>query len=382
MRFRFSVKFLIVSSVVVILAVIGGLFAISAAGLVTHEQHEGYFGPAISSDKNQIWFFQRNSSGWAIGPGWEHFTPPARVYMQSDRLSLCYLDRASGKFETVLSWNSTPLQGRFLRNYRGRVLNILGTRIRIHADGKIEYAARLSIPTVPRSETWSVSGRWPTSAPLPAWKKQGTNLSGLSEPVVAGDLEVISLPGKENFPAGIVLLNHRDRTLSIPVRNQVYKELYPNGPDSETLFTSSRKKEIDRRDGMRRTHRELVERFQEKGMREGDALLAAGKEMARLGWWPTPKQIVATRIDSFPDGVTIFTIDPMEITVGLFPDLEKAMANPGKPTEQSGRYTRHRDYRTSERLNEFLMSDPERFGIRIDDTDYLVEIIPAKPPWR
>lgn len=382
MGHQFRAKLIITSSVLLILILIGGLFALSATGLVSHEQHEGYFGPAIGSDGNRIWFFQRNSSGWAIGPGWEHFTPPARVYLQSDHLTLSYIDLSSGQIETVLAWNSTPLQGRLLHNYRGRVFSSLGTRIRILPDGEIEYAARLSIPTVPHSETWSITGYWPTSDPIPEWKEQGTSLSGLSEPVVTGDLEVTSLPGKESFPAGIVLLNHRDRTLSVPVHNRDYTELYPSGPAPEKLFAGSRKEEVDRRNEMRTTHRELVQRFQEEGMTDGAALLAAGKEMARLGWWPTPRQIVARRIDSHPEGVTVFTIDPMEITVGLFPDIEKALANPGTPVEQSGRYIRHRDYRTSEKINEFLTTKPERFGVRIDNENFLVDIIPEKPPWR
>lgn len=362
---------------------IGGTVAVRGLGLVTFERHEGYFGPAFAPDGREVWFFQRNSSGWAAGPGWEHFTPPARVFMQSDRLALCRLDLASGRIETVLAWERTPLQGRWLANYRGRVLNILGTRIRTLRDGSVDYTARISIPVVPRSEIWSVTGSWSRTGASPQpWQQRDASLAGLSEPVVAGDLEVMTLPGEESFPAAIVVLDHRDRTVRTVVRNSAFDRLYPTGPDLEKLLETSRKQEVDRTADMKRTHEELVRTYRENGMREGDALLAAGREMARLGWWPTPRSIVAHEVARLPDGVREFVIDPMEITVGLFPDLERALAHPGEAVEKSGRYVRHRDYRTSELLNEFFQSDPQRFGISLQGKRWLVEIIPERPPWR
>ncbi|MEZ4484507.1 MAG: hypothetical protein R2864_07895 [Syntrophotaleaceae bacterium] len=100
-------------------------------------------------------------------------------------------------------------------------------------------------------------------------------------------------------------------------------------------------------------------------MNEGAALLAAGKEMACLGWWPTPAAVRAREVAAFPVNLRIFTIDPMELRVGLFHDLKQAMDRPGEAVERSGRYVRHRDYTTSEELNAFLETKPEEFGVQV-----------------
>ncbi len=360
-----------------------GWLGMRAIGIVTVERHEGYFGPALSPDGRSVWFFQRNASGLAVGMGWEHFSPPARVFLRRDELTLRRYDLQSGRVETLLHWPSTPLVGEKLHHYRGRILGLLGSRIRVQGEEQLDYAARMTILRQPTSQSWSISGTWtgPDSS-KPAWTETDTSLAGLSDPVVVGPLEVMAVRGEEGFPAAILLLDHDRRRAEVLIRNAVYSRLYPEGPQFESLLELSRKEEMDRLNEMRQTHQNLVAAFREKGLNEGAALLAAGREMARLGWWPTPPAVTAREVSAFPTGLRVFTIDPEELRVGLFPDLEQAMAHQGEPVSRSGRYVRHRDFSTSEELNAFLATEPEGFGLQVGDRKWHMVLTPGRPASR
>ncbi|MCD4687846.1 MAG: hypothetical protein K8R55_00765, partial [Desulfuromonadaceae bacterium] len=83
---------------------------------------------------------------------------------------------------------------------------------------------------------------------------------------------------------------------------------------------------------MRQTYKKLKAKFRAVETNEGAALLAAGREMARLGWWPTPETISASEVEDFSAGLRIFTIAPQELRVGLF---SRYPASPG-PSGQTG----------------------------------------------
>jgi hypothetical protein len=360
-----------------------GWLGLCTIGLVSLERHEGYFAPALSPDGQSVWFFQRKASGLAVGMGWEHFSPPARVFLHRDELTLRRYDLQSGRMETLLQWPSTPLVGKKLNHYRGRILGLLVSRIQVQGDERLDYAARMSIIRQPTSQNWSISGTWagPDSA-RPAWTGSDTSSAGLSDPVVVGPMEVMAVRGEESFPAAILLLDHGRRQAEVLIRNEAYERLYPEGPQFESLLQFSRKEEVDRLNEMRQTHQDLVAAFRAQGMNEGAALLAAGREMARLGWWPTPPTVTAREVSMFPAELRVFTIDPMELRVGLFPDLEEAMAHPGEPVDRSGRYIRHRDFSTSEDLNAFLATEPEGFGVSVGDRKWHMVLTPARPASR
>ena len=371
--------------VLLLLLLLAGLgwLGLRTIGIVTLENHQGYFGPALSQDGRSVWFFQRKASGLAVGMGWEFFSPPARVFLRRDELTLRRYDLESGQTETLLRWPSTPLVGGKLHHYRGRILGIPTARLRLPQDGPPEYAAKVTLIRQPRSQGWSISGTWngPSSA-RPDWKENGPGTAGLSDPVVVGPLEVMVLRGEEGFNAAIVLLDHDRRQAEVLVRNKAFRHLYPEGAQFKALLEFSRKQEIDRLNEMRRTRQELVAAFRDQGMTEGAALLAAGKEMARLGWWPTPAAVTAREVSAFPDQLRVFTIDPMELRVGLFADLKEAMDHPGEPVERRGRYVRHRDYSTSEELNTFLETKPEEFGLQAGGRKWHMVLIPPRPPSR
>ena len=216
----------------------------------------------------------------------------------------------------------------------------------------------------------------------PEWVATGTSLAGLSEPIVIGPLEVMALRGEEGFPTAIVLLDHDQREVEVLLRNKAFDRLYPDGPQFTALFEFSRKAEVDRLAKMRQTYEELKAKFRAVETNEGAALLAAGREMARLGWWPSPETITAREVEEFSAGLRISTIDPQELRVGLFPDIQQALPHPGKPVPHSGHYVRHRDFTTSEELNAFLKTEPEGYGLRIGGHSWHIRISPRKPSSR
>ena len=369
----------------VLLVLMGGLgwLGLQRIGLLSTEYHQGYYGPALSADGQSVWYFQRNASGWALGMGWEHFSPPARVFLRKDELFLRHYDRKTGRVETLQHWPSTPLQGQKLHHYRGRILGLLASRIRVKNEQQVDYAARMSLRRMPTSQPWSLSGSWiGMNSAKPEWVATGISLAGLSEPIVIGPLEVMALRGEEGFPTAIVLLDHDQREVEVLLRNEAFDRLYPDGPQFTTLLEFSRKAEVDRLAEMRQTYEEMKTKFRAVATNEGAALLAAGREMARLGWWPTPETISASEVEDFSAGLRIFTIAPQELRVGLFPDIQQALAHPGKPVPHSGRYIRHRDFSTSEELNTFLKTEPEGYGLRISDHSWLIRISPRKPASR
>jgi hypothetical protein len=55
----------------------------------------------------------------------------------------------------------------------------------------------------------------------------------------------------------------------------------------------------------------------------------------------------------------------MEFTVGLFPDIEAAIAAPGVDVDKSiGSYSTHDDYTTSRQINDYLAGDRSTFFVR------------------
>ena len=67
--------------------------------------------------------------------GWEFFSPPAWVYIFSDRFDLRRLDSVSARSEVLEAFETSPLVGRVTRNYRGRIFNFVSARIDPGASG-------------------------------------------------------------------------------------------------------------------------------------------------------------------------------------------------------------------------------------------------------
>ena len=125
--------------------------------------HEGYFSPVYSPDGNAVYFIHRESQGLVTGLGWEFFSPPAHVFVWSDRFSLRKLDTASGQIDILHRWPPSPIENRRLRTYRGRAFTYPRTQLSWVEGAHLEYKIRLSIPVQPGAEQHYVSRMWKTA---------------------------------------------------------------------------------------------------------------------------------------------------------------------------------------------------------------------------
>jgi hypothetical protein len=104
-------------------------------------------------------------------------------------------------------------------------------------------------------------------------------------------------------------------------------------------------------------------------------MLRANDEMERLGYFPMSPKLLAARIDGIPQDVKVFEITSDEFRFGLFPDIEAALAKPGTEVAFHGKYIRHRDFGTSDRLNEYLDSGSRSFIEKHNRALYRISVI-------
>jgi hypothetical protein len=134
------------------------------------------------------------------------------------------------------------------------------------------------------------------------------------------------------------------------------------------LRQRARRADIERIQEIERVQGKLVAKYRAEGASEGDAMLRAAKDMQRLGYFPKSPKLTARLIahGEAPDaGLAEFAIEPMQFTVGLFPDIEQAIADPGTAVDwNGGDYIIHDDYDTSQRLNAYLATGAKRFYVR------------------
>lgn len=215
------------------------------------------------------------------------------------------------------------------------------------------------------------------------WRAEPFAAVNASEPVIDGERELFALPGPESFPAALVLLDHSDRSIHVLLRGPAYARRYPDGPALETLMTVSRKADYDHVQQMNRIQEERVATYRAQGLGEGKALLRTGRDLRDLGFYPKPQRWVATLLDAAQLATYArlprLDIDEMEIKVGLFPDLERAMAAPGTEVDKGfSRYIRHRDYANSDRLNALLDADTRELLIGHGGRVYHFQLLPQE----
>ena len=104
----------------VLMVLAAGAYALGMAG---YERHSGYFAPVWDKTGKGIYYFQRDTSGFIWGMGWEHFSPPASSYVNSDSFSLRHVDAEDGTIKVLQTWTDSPLVNRVTKHYRGRIFN-------------------------------------------------------------------------------------------------------------------------------------------------------------------------------------------------------------------------------------------------------------------
>jgi hypothetical protein len=336
------------------------------------DRFRGYFAPVFSADGRHIYYVLRETEGRSWGPGWEHFTPPAYARASKDIFSLHRHELSSGRDEVLKTWPDSPLVGKEIRTYRNQLYTFPHVHLRLHDDGPLEYEIAVTVPSRPAGTTWRSYRRWDPGkgafSGSAEWRREGCEFKGYLEDKLRGGLEAVTLPGPESFPSAIAVIDHRQEAFRVLLASPEFDRIYPDGVPERIVYEGSQRKEIDRLRSLRTAYAEALEGFLRAGLPEGEALLAANREMQRLGFFPKPTTITARRLvpggESPPD-VPTFDISEMEVRVGLFRDIAEALSEPGTPVEKSlGKYVRHRDYGTSKLINAYLEGGGTVFRIR------------------
>ena len=187
-------------------------------------------------------------------------------------------------------------------------------------------------------------------------------MSGHEPSQIHADAEVIAVAGEEQMPCAIAVLRKNEAVARALVQTEGCRDKYPGGLTAASLAPMSRRADIERAELIRKTYADLASRGRSDGLSEGEALLRAGDEMSRLGLFPKRTKLVAQSGACPSDGV--IDITETQFQVGLFPDIEKAIAAPGTEVDKDGSYIVHRDYTTSQQLNARIDAGDRSFTIR------------------
>lgn len=361
--------------------------AVAAIAATAVRREEGFFSPVISPDGEFVYFVKRSTAGLVWGSGIEFFTPPAHAYIWRDRFELCRVKINGGKFETVRGWPASPLEGKTVTEYRGRIFSIAQATLRF-TDGQLEYELAVRIPSQPMAKTLVVQRRWDGKRQAfqerNEWREGYAQLAP-GEDVLREPWEVLTVPGRENFPCAVVAHHGQSGELRTLRKTAVCDELHGKSIRWAVVEPSSRRKEIRRLREIRELRGRLIQEGLGRNQSEIAAILAADARLADLGFYPKPPQLVARRLSAAEAGkaAPLFRISEAEFQAGLFSDIERAITAPGSETEKSmGDYIRHREYATSERLNGFLKSGGRKFLVERSGQLYELSLTETRPAFR
>lgn len=348
-------------------------------GILTMERHRGFFAPVWSADGKTIYFVERNTRGFVWGLGWEFFSPPANTYVVSDRVILRRMTLWDAEAAPLADFTGGPVEGRTTHHYRGRIFGILQARLSPEKDA-LAFRIGMSVPKVPRSEQWALTGRWrPGQPPKAKWEEAWPGQMGAGEDVLRNGIELIAIKGRESYPSAILAVN-ADGTYRVLAKNGQFRGLYPEGVPLRLIDEVSRRKRIERARELRRVQAELMAKHRAGGMNEAEAMLKTHDEMERLGYYPRSSRIVAKKVDAAPEGVRVFAIPPARFRVGLYQDIARAIARPGKEVKTgTGTYLKYGDDVTGPQLKAWRQAGHDRFAVRVGDALYLLEVKRHKP---
>lgn len=364
---------------VILALVFGGIFlSVSLLAFVTGifsiERHRGFFAPVWSEDRQHVYLIQRDTFGIVWGLGWESFSPPASAYVISDTISLRRIDTAGGSVEVLERFDGSPVLGRVTKHYRGRIFNHLFARVAATGDGA-EFTVRMDIPRVPRSEPWSLTGHWnPGRRSGARWVSKQTGRTAAPDDVLKNGVELMTVRGRESFPAAVIAVD-ADGTYRVLVKNDDFDGLYPDGIPGRKIAERANRPRIERGRELRRVSEELIARYRQQGLNDGEARLRANDDMEEMGYFPKTPRLVAEAVTEAPTGVRVFNIPGKYFEVGLFTDIAEAIAEPGAEVKtHTGTYLKYYDDDTGVRLKAWRAAGNDRFAVRTDGNLYVMQI--------
>jgi hypothetical protein len=376
---RKPVKALLVAFVALLVAAV---VVVVLANRVRLDRFTGYYAPTFTPDGGAVVLLERQVTGISWGLGYEHFTVPAHSYVLADELKLRSIDLESGTARDLEVLPELPTVGRHLRAYRGRLYHYLSADLRFSHTSVPDIRLKLSIPRVPTSEQYNFSRLLGADAgeSTAGWREGGMPVYPSSAQRVYDTLELLTVPGAEALPCGVVLYDHANQAHRYIAGAAACARAHPDGYAETKLLERSQYAAVKRIETLRTVRQQLMEKFRAQGMIEGDAAIATIDEMRRLGFYPKPTTIEATPLDEEGKARYLarewrsFKISDQEFLVGLFQDIERALDRPGEEVEFFGRYTRHRDFDNSEALNAYLKDRPEGFLLEAGGRTYAMTI--------
>jgi hypothetical protein len=350
------------------------LAALRAIGALGIERRVGFFAPVWDPDGRHVYWIQRETRGFIWGMGWECFSPPASVYVESDELSLRRLDSTGGSVEVLERFAGSPVLHRVTRHYHGSIFGFLSASVEPTSAG-IEFRAKMNVPKVPSSEQWALRGTWAPGRPSgAAWTDGWAGGMGRPEAVLANGVELITVKGEEAFPAAVLAVA-ADGSYRVLVQNADFDDLYPSGVPPERIAERSNRAQIEHARTFRRVEAELIARYRREGASEVEASLRALDTMEEQGLIPKDPRLVASAVSAPPDGVRFFEIPEDYLRAGLFQDVAAAIAAPGQEVRTgTGTYLKYYDDDVGPRLRAWREAGHDRFGVRTGGRLYLLEV--------
>ena len=351
--------------------VITAAWLVNLSGLVAIRSEHGYYDPVWHTDGTAIYYLERRSRGLIVGLGWEHFTPPAQVYMFSDQVELIKHDLPSGVTHALHEFDIDPHIDRWVNRYHNRIFGWISTVIEPGSD-EIEIKVTLSIPVVPSSEVWAYAGKWDgQSFTSEGWNQKYPGSMASSDQVLVNNLELMTVMNSESYGAAILQISP-DNSFEVLIATDDFK---PEMVTARYLTDRSRREQIEKVRRFKRVNEELIEQNLAGGMKDGEARLQAYDEMENMGLLPRSPRISAARLNTRPLDEPVFQIPADYFAAGLFKDIAAAIANPGTKVKAStGDHLKYYDDDVGVRLRSYRNGGKKTFLVETGDAFYRLTV--------
>ena len=188
-------------------------------------------------------------------------------------------------------------------------------------------------------------------------------MSGDEPSQLHGNLEVLAIPGDELMPCAIAVAGRNDPRARALAETPVCRKSTHPGSDQTNCGQSAGAPTSNAPSTSGRRSRRWSSAAARPALPRASAMLAAGKEMSRLGLYPKTTTLMATAVDC-ASASPLFRIVDAQFDVGLFQDIAEALETPGEEVDKSmGAYVTHRDYTTSREINDFLAAGNSVFFV-------------------
>jgi hypothetical protein len=358
------------------LAVVAALaIRVTGAAGVPHET--GWLSPIFAPDGRSIYAVRRDVRAIVTGFGYSSLTPPATVRLLRDRIDIVSIRLSDGRVTVVEALPPTPFEGTKMETYHGALFGEARAHLRWADAAHLDYEIVVVKPEIPQGRSFLARKAWnpktQTSETTPPWTAGWSGAGGIEPQRLAGDLEVIDPPGAEAMGCAVVVLRQGEAAAHAVAGSSACRSKYADYA-ATALAEYSHRADIERTELIRKTRERLIAEEMRQGVPEGQAMLDANDELSRLGFYPRQPMLTAAR-GACGNPSETFDISDEEITVGLFPDLEKAMASPGKRVHPSAPYhPYYKSFTTTQRINAWLEAGHATFFARIDGECWKVSI--------